>query len=283
LQWKPLDGTNLWLTYSEGNLPGKFNNQLSGLSDTEIQQVIDQLGEANIFVDEESLKNYEIGWKQVAWQGRAQFSLVGYRMDWDNIKARIPVIIILDSGRPASQNVTTNQASAEITGLEFEGQAAVTENLLLQAAINWSDAEFTEFNCAGFVRQFTTDLDCAGNKTIQFPEWSGSVAATWNASLSADWDYYIRGDARYVGERYADVANSAVLGDFWRVNLRVGFARDDLRLEGYVTNLFDDDNYEAGQRWSDFSGPGFYFTANQGVALTPPRKRVIGLRMSYDF
>ena len=159
-------------------------------------------------------------------------------MDWENIKARIPVVIILDSGRPASQNITTNQASADIKGVEFEGSAALADNLSMQAAINWSNAEFTEFNCAGFVRQFTTDLDCAGNRTIRFPEWSGSVAATWSAALTSAWDYCIRGDARYVGERFADVANSAVLEDYRRVNLRVGFVRDDVTLEGYVTNPF---------------------------------------------
>ena len=94
----------------------------------------------------------------------------------------------------------------------------------------------------------------------------------------------MRVDGEYFGEAYNEEANFSTMGDFWRFNLRGGFERDDLRIEGYVKNLLDDDNYLAGARWSDFSGTFlFAFLYSQGVAVTPAEKRTIGLRVVYDF
>ena len=59
-------------------------------------------------------------------------------------------------------------------------------------------------------------------------------------------------------------------------------------MEAFVTNLFNDKTWLAGQRWTDFSADRdglflFEFTAQQGIALTAPRLRQAGVRASYNF
>ena len=73
-------------------------------------------------------------------------------------------------------------------------------------------------------------------------------------------------------------------GEYWLTNLRLGVQKDQLRFEGYVTNLFDEDSYTAVARWSDFSTADLFgFVAAQGLAITPAEQRRFGLRMTFDF
>ena len=51
-----------------------------------------------------------------------------------------------------------------------------------------------------------------------------------------------------------------------------------------MRNLFDDDSYLAGARWSDFSGQQLFdFVISQGVVATPAQKRTMGLKVVYEF
>ena len=88
LQYQPTDETNVWATYSEGNNPGFFNLDLITRQAADIALVRAQLPGASLFADEESLKNYELGWKQQLMENRINFSVVAYYMEWTNQKTR---------------------------------------------------------------------------------------------------------------------------------------------------------------------------------------------------
>ena len=127
--------------------------------------------------------------------------------------------------------------------------------------------------------------DCSGGRPARYPDLSGAISATWVDSLpGGNWDYFVRADGEYFGKAFNEEANFSTIGEYWLWNLRGGFEKENLRLEGYVKNIFDDDSYLAGARWSDFSGTFlFAFLFSQGVAVTPAEKRTIGLRAVYDF
>jgi len=292
LQYQPTDEMNLWATYSEGNNPGFFNLDLITRPETDIALIRAQFPDANLFADEESLKNYELGWKQVLMENRVNFSLVGYFMEWGNQKTRTGVAFDRPDGSQGIANLVIGGFSTDIMGLEFESAAALTDNLTLNAGLNYADAEFQDFDC-GFADDFApADPDgvvrCDGNTPVQFPKWSGSFAATWVDSLTSNWDYFIRFDGTYTGKRFTDEKNFSWIGEQWLFNLRVGFTDENLRVEGFVTNLFNDDQYLAGNRWTDFSADQgglfpFEFGLQQGIALTAPKKRQFGVRAAYNF
>ena len=111
-----------------------------------------------------------------------------------------------------------------------------------------------------------------------------SLSTTWTDEFSGDWDYFLRLDGEYFGKAWNEEHNFSWIGKFWRFNLRAGFEMDGLRLEAFVKNALDDDNYLAGARWSDFSGRSLFdFLNSQGVAVTPAQKRSFGLKAVYDF
>lgn len=292
LRYQPNDDMNIFATYSEGNNPGFFNLDLITRPESDIALIRAQFPDAALFADEESLKNYELGWKQQLMDNRINFSLVGYFMEWGNQKTRTGVAFDRPDGSQGIANLVIGGFSTDIKGVEFEGAAAITENLTLNAGLNFADAEFQDFDC-GFADDFApADPDgvvrCDGNSPVQFPKWSGSFATTWTDNLTNNWDYFIRFDGTYTGKRFVDEKNFAWIGSQWLFNLRVGVTDENLRLEAFVTNLFDDDQYLAGNRWTDFSASQgglfpFEFGLQQGIALTAPKKRQFGVRAAYNF
>lgn len=287
------DDNTTWATYSEGNLPGFFNADIGNLEPSEIPLVEEALGdEVSLFNDEETLKNYEIGWRQRLFDNRWTFSLVAYHMDWVNLKTRQPVAIINNEGSEQVLNLQFNGGDATLNGLEIESSFSITDRLTGTAMFNVTEGEYGNFQCSfsPFKRPIVPGesfgpRDCSGNVPARYPEKSGAFSLTWNDQFrQTTWNYYTRFDARYSGKAYTEEANFAWIGDYWIANLRGGFENDRMRIEAYVTNLFDDDNWLAGARWSDFStGDSLGFLTSQGIIMTPPEKRTAGLRMTYNW
>ena len=292
VSYNPTDSSTIWATYSEGNIPGFFNTDLGGLSQFELDQVDAFVGgTASFFNEEEELENTEIGWKQQLFDNRLYFSLVVYKMDWTNLKTRSGVPIIRMDGSENVLNLQFNAGNAELDGIELEGGFALGEHLTGNFTLNLVNAEYGVLTC-GFSPFKAPNIpgrpgqrDCSGNTPARFPDASYSVGLNWTDNLgSSEWDYFILGDAHYFGKAFNEEANFSTIGEFWRVNLRGGFEKDRLRIEGYVRNLFDNDDYLAGARWSDFStGVTFGFLFSQGVAVTPAEKRTIGLKAVFEF
>lgn len=294
LSYHPVENSTVWGTYSKGNMPGFFNNEFVDLSPTEQQAVRDQVGEVSLFNKEETLKNYEIGWKQTLLDGRVYYSLVAYRMEWEDLKTRQSVPIILDDGTQRALNVQFNAGNADFNGVELEGGFSIGDNFTAQFTYEKVDATYGVLTCSfsPFQRpQFPGNTfgprDCSGNTPARYPESSASIGLGWtdNWRGSGEWDYFVRGDGTYMGKAFSEEANFAWYGKFWRFNLRGGFENGDgLRIEGFVENLFDDDHYLSAARWSDFStGINFGFLTNQGIAITPAYKRTVGLKVAYEF
>ena len=287
LSFQPMDGTTLWATYSKGNLPGFFNTDIPGLSETELAQVRALIGEVGEFNDEEELKNYELGWKQEAFDGQLFFSAVGYFMEWTNQKTRQGVAIISDEGTPRGLNLQTNAGDSHLYGIELEGGWAFGDNLSGTFSANLAEAEYQNFTCAfsRFVEGNDAGrVNCDGLTPPRFPKWSASFSVTWTDTFVNDWDYFARLDGNYTGTSYTEEANFSTIGDFWRFNLRAGVEKENVRIEAFVNNLLDNDNILSAGRLSDFSTNSFFgFSTNQAVILTPPEERQGGVRAVYNF
>ncbi len=293
LSFHPVNNSTMWATYSEGNMPGFFNNEFVPLSEAERQRVRDVAGQVELFNSEESLEAYEIGWKQTILGGRLWYSLVAYDMQWDDLKTRQSVPIILDNGAQRALNVQFNAGNAKLKGIELEGGFAIGDHITGQFSAEVTDAEYGKLTCSfsPFKAPITPGdtfgvRDCSGSTPARYPTSSASIGLAWTDAFGSSgiWNYFIRTDGTYMGKTYSEAANFAWYGKFWRFNLRGGFERENLRLEAFVKNLFDDDHYLSGARWSDFStGINFGFLFNQGVAITPASKRTVGLKMVYEF
>jgi len=312
LQYQPFEETNLYASFSQGVLPGESNAFVVNADAQELAQYQAQLGDRVFAIlPEEKLDSYEIGWKQTAFDGRLSFASAIYYGEWANQKSRVVATIretckvfnqrstgcrpqdltplgelaSLADGTPISTpRNTTITGTGEVYGLEFEGQALLADGWTADFSFAYAKSKFTDFE-SNFEQTYANFINMEGNEHARYPKWTGSISSTYTGSLTDEWDWFVRGDAIYFGKTWVSVANLAQCNDYWLFNSRAGVEKDNLRVELWVKNLFDDDNWSACARWTDFSRPidfGF-FTFYQGVAVTPQNKRQFGLKTSINF
>lgn len=300
LQYEPSDNTTLYANYSVGNLPGGFNPEVGELDAAQLAEfAVENPGVTTTF-NEEKLTNYEIGWKQSLFDGNAAFNLAAFYMNRsDQIFSGFQVV-----ADPSNVNgvrtvaFTDNGATTDITGFELDGTINATENLKLQGTLSYVNAKIDSFpegsNAGDFTAVFGPDANVEGQRAPRFPEWSGSLSATYEKDLqngffgSNDASWYTRGDLFYTGEYFDENTNLAEAPSAVDVNLRTGIRRGDVRLELFVTNLFNEDAVTGANNIADTSsavrfGSGFFDFTQESVHVVLRDKRQFGVRMDYDF
>mgnify|MGYP006272438713 CR=1 FL=1 len=279
-QWKPNNSTNLYFIYSQGNKPGDFNDAVVSLTPTQKEQVFEQTG-GREFLDEEELTNYEIGVKQAF--GPAYIAAAAYYMEWTNQQTRTQAVVD-DPSVPSGVRavpVLISAGATDLWGVELEGHVDLTDRLRLEGTFNWAASEYQEFDC-GFCERVLGTSDMSGKQSPRFPEFSGSASAAYEDVLDNGLGWFARADALYTGEAYIEAINLATVNSFWRLNLRAGLEGENWRLTGYVENALDDDSYESGARFTDFTKGNFDlsdFVAN----VTPAQPRTFGAVLSVAY
>ena len=157
IAWKPSVDHTFYVSYSQGFKGGGFDPR--GQS----SQAPDLDGDGTVTYDEqyeflnfepETVDSYELGWKASLLDNRLNIALAGFLGQYENVQ--IPGSIGLDTNDDGVNDtfigVTTNAASADINGLEFEGNALVGRDFAGEGSrltFNWSlgylDAGFNEY------------------------------------------------------------------------------------------------------------------------------------------
>ncbi len=312
LTYKPSDETTIYLQASRGNLPGNTNNAIVICSDqpftvpyidpisgqpstaSECDQIESQVGSLFESTPAQKLDALELGWKQSAMDGRLRFNLTGYYYEWDNLISGIRFTYFRDADDPNFQDGVPNEfpntigasvpGSAKIYGVELESGFAFTENWDAQLNVSYNKNEWKDLVNRSEVQIVPEPaVQFKGKTAPRYPKWLGNVVTTYRDSLSNSWDWYVSGDVSYKGKIWLEFANLSQINDYFLANARFGIEREDLRIEVFVRNLFDEDTWINGSRGVDFSDQGnFAFTA-QGHNLTPQEKRTFGIRTNVKF
>ena len=279
LDYKPDTETTLYATFARGYRPGEFNPEVASLSPADQAIVVQQSG-AGIAAPEEKLDNYEVGYKATVFDGRAIINSSVYYMEWKN-RHLTTLVLLPDPANPTGLNifaVRSAQGLVELWGIELEGSAQITENLNFSGTFNVSDTSIKRDSCS-ICGQISGNADDAiGNRLPRTSKYSGSVSATYGDSLVGDFDWYVRGDYIYNGNRFATPLNLARTGSSHRVNARIGTETEDVRIEAYVNNLFDNETYPG--LMSQINLLNF---AEQTIGGALPDRRAWGVRATYDF
>ena len=314
LRWQPTPSTNIYASYAEGILQGDINPFLQQADARELAQYATQLPSASVTLAEEKLDAWEVGIKQALFNNRAQINLSAYYYEWANIKGRssasinetcdaqklgetgcnFPGVQLGDAAMISdgmgglvpffNARNTLVPGDAKLYGIELESNFRVTDNWTAGLNITWATNEYERY-LFNFVEPIAGFTNMEGNAQPRFPEWSGNFTTTYTVPISNDWDMYTRGDVIYFGEAFVDESNLAYTADYFLVNWRLGVENEKFRIEAFVRNLFDEDAWAAGARWTDWSVPTFFptLTTYQGVAVTPQDKRTFGLRFTGKF
>ncbi|PLW81797.1 TonB-dependent receptor [Kineobactrum sediminis] len=137
-------------------------------------------------VEQESLVDYEAGFKARLWNGRASLNGAAFFYDYENKQLRAkfvdPIFNQLDK--------LLNVPKSEVTGAELEFTALVTDALEISVAGTWLDSEVTEYEGAvgstmGPMGFEPINASYAGVELPYTPEWSYAVRTTYTFDLSA--------------------------------------------------------------------------------------------------
>jgi len=321
LTFKPTENITAYVLGTQGVLPGVINANyiqcdptpyISPFPDPDTgepstlsvcEQYRKQLGPgAKEFTDQQTLDAYEFGLKTSWANGRVIANISIYKQKWKDQPSTQGVTAYLDNANdPATGQVAGDgipnlnpnffsvavAGSSKYSGVELESAFVPTDNWTVNFNMSYNKNEFTDFFTAGEddVGAVCGTNNFKGKRNARFPKWSGSLSSTYTHQLTGPWSAFARGDVSYTGEAPADQCNRATLRDYYLVNARIGVEKENLRLELYVKNLFDEDTWRSGNNFADFSvrGNGFSPLSWPGIILIPQDKRTVGIRVALDF
>jgi iron complex outermembrane receptor protein len=183
ISWQPNDDQNLYFSYSEGFKGGSFDprGQTSAAPDLDGDGDID---DDDIFqfmaFDPEYVNSYEVGLKSIWLDGRVTTSLAFVYADYTDVQ--IPGSIGYDSNGDGTEDsfigITSNAGDADMFGIEFEGQASLSDHFGLNWSLGYLDAEYNEFIDA-------FGVDVADERVFQnTPELTASTTLTYETPLT---------------------------------------------------------------------------------------------------
>jgi iron complex outermembrane receptor protein len=244
--------------------------------------------------DEETLWNYEIGFKSELWDRRVRLNASIYYLQWEDFQ--LESFRFLTPGDLSSNfEQTINIDEAEAKGGEIELLAAVTDRLTFTAAYGYTDSEITDAPIAEITGGFKVDLD--GLDLPKAPESTFNASAEYRLPIG-DNEAWIQLEFISRDGQFADIEaltykqtdgpspnqgfarNSiSTFGEYpfktpdydvW--NLRAGFDMEHWSFTAYVQNLDEEDYYTGTQE--NFGASGFRLR---------PTPRIIGGNIAYRF
>jgi len=205
ISWQPDANHNIYFTYSQGFKGGGFDprGQTSAAPDLDGDGDIDFDDQFEFLSFEpETVDSFELGWKASLLDNRLKIAVSGFIGQYDNVQ--IPGSVGVDTNGDGTNDsfigITSNAASADVNGFEFEGSALVGRDFAGNGSrflVNWSlgylDAGFNTFIDAFGVdvadqRVFQNTPDITGHMgfNLGIPTRSGMVDFLGSASLRSD-------------------------------------------------------------------------------------------------
>ena len=175
------DDAHIYGGYSQGWKAGSFDPRGANFATPQVEEGF----------DEETLDSFELGLKADWMDGRLRTNVAVFYSEYDDMQ--IPGSVGVDTDGDGVNDdfvgTVTNAGEAEISGLEFEGSFAVTENLTAQMALSLLDAEINEW--------IVNDVDVSDDREVQnTPETMSYFALNYamdlyggSLNLNANWSY----------------------------------------------------------------------------------------------
>jgi iron complex outermembrane receptor protein len=235
--------------------------------------------------DEEEVTSHEIGIKGELWDRRLTFGAAAFYSKFEDYQVQQ---FLEATGSLAGAAVITNAAEVETKGLEIEMKAVVVENLVVDAAFGYLDAEFQDFP-GGDRDENGKPINLAGNRLpgsseytfnlgVQYylPVESINSEALFRIDYAYSSDIFGAGNNREEKKRTLEDGNTIdylYLDDRTSVNARIGLASmdDTWSVSVWGRNLTDENNGTIGE---DIFG-------TYGIRDTLPR--TYGIEFGYRF
>ncbi|GAB3115026.1 TonB-dependent receptor [Aestuariicella hydrocarbonica] len=228
LSWYANDTTMLYATYSRGFKAGGYSLQWGNFSE-----------EARPF-DEETIQNFELGWKAELWDMRARINGSVFHTEYEDFQNATFVGLAF---------AVNNAEKVIVDGIELDSTWLLTENLSADINLAYIDAKYDEYTGGQCAYGRTSDnalgqCDLSGENLPFAPKLTGNLALEWNQTL-ADGDFYARVDYRYTDRaNYSSELDSRHEEDaYWVGNFRTGWRNATWDIAAWAKNINDEVYY----------------------------------------
>ncbi len=219
LTWKPLDGTMIYATFSQGYRPGGFNRASANILDD--ANGTPQLIRPNGY-QPDKLTNWETGIKTGLFDDKVLLNFSAYYMEWDNVQ----FTFFNPLGGFGNTEFNTNGADFDVKGLELQLSAHPYQGVSVQGGFTYNNSEQVNSPC--LISNYPGSLTSGqcitsyykngtvmpvqspfGNVGSVLP-YAPSVQA--NLRLRYDWQgpgalqYWVSGGVTYTGSTYNEPA-----------------------------------------------------------------------------
>ena len=306
IDYKISDNVMAYATFSRGFRPGGFNPNLTALDAAELAQILAGLGGANLSFKQEKLDNFEIGFKGAFMDNRLRLALALYHMKWRDGQIRNTFFYTRTIGGGGSAALISNVGKVNLKGAELDLNFAVTPEFTLAGTFNYADSKLIEFILNPNGAHIQNNTNVAGNRLDQTPRFSGTVSPSYRTEIADGWNLNVRGDLVWRSKYFIDATNRAWAGARAVFNGSIGFSRENLKVDFFVRNLFNNDKITGGAKSSDglyapnatctaanpicynpaaplIIAPGIPNPALNLIFLALPEKRTFGVRASFEF
>jgi iron complex outermembrane receptor protein len=228
-----------YFSYSTGFKSGGYNEQASTLT---------AIGP----FDEETADSYEIGIKSDLFDQRVRFNLAVFHVKYDGLQ--LDSVVPEPSSPVGLESRVTNAGKSTVWGVEAEGAASITDQLLIQASLGYLHSEYDSYACAlgnpdarprssQLVDPVLNLYDCTFLDPKRAPKWTGSVRADYVWPLASGSLIGANVGVVYSDEYYNDTLNSSAgKGDdrtLLNASLRYTSAEDVWEVSLFGQNLTD--------------------------------------------
>ena len=301
------DDLTVYGNIAKGTKPGGFNDS----------------GSPKIAYDEEEAWNYEVGVKARILDGRGTWNSSIYMIDWTDQQ------LTFNAQRPDGSltSFIDNVGETSVTGFETEVSMMITDNWDMTANYSYTNAEIDEYinidqailigcnpNADDYYDCIQANGSVEGNQTPRSPKHQASLRTMYSIQMG-EGEWFVGGDIRYEGSKFAQVHNFAETGSRTTVGAQAGYRTDRWEVSVWGKNLTDDDTAMDILRYIDTKefvsaggppcsviSPAFNPAANcggffawsgtnigggsiipRGFGITLPRGRQIGATIRFNF
>ena len=176
--WKFAPEHNLYGSYSEGFKGGMFDPRMDlGGAPTSVVSLEKRKG-----VKPEEVKTFEMGVKSSWDRGRVQTNIAAFTTDYTNVQIPGSIPTLNAAGVVTGfAGSLTNAGKAEISGLELEAIARVSDAFTVSGMVSFIDAKYKQW----LVASGTTLVNVAGQAEFQnTPKRTANLTATYEWPLT---------------------------------------------------------------------------------------------------
>ncbi len=250
LSWFLADDRMLYGRYARGTKSGGFN----------LEPLPNPVPDDRSF-EQETLDNYEIGFKTQWLDNRLRFNLTAFYQEYHDLQRADVMEIEIAPGITGLTRVIRNAAEVEVKGGELLLEAEPIDDLLLRAAWGRANAKFVEYT-------ILSGDDLTGQPLSGVPEWNGALEATYTRALANGMGLRAGVAAEFRGDRQLGQADAVAVGveGYTVLNAQVALVAADGRWE---LNLWG--NNLADELYITQRGAGNDFYSADVVAFGMPR------------